>query len=398
MVHFHGRGCQKPTNYHATTKGKMRNMKISQVLCIFLICKIGLLHAISVGKFMNNYMNAPNNAMRQMLVDDMLGEIKGKPIREVFDDYDEREEREYEQMLKNRDFLRTEDREHLEEVLKYTKVASSKWGKILLHPEKIPNPSSFLQWDMKKFMKRVLTHQKTKTWISQMLVEDIEIRDVDKIQKKLRQQLGDKYDMVNDYIEKILAHNKFGLDPKFQSWVRPNDTRMCMDSLVGTWGYPLDVLGYYIRLILWQIVQTIITDLPELCSTDPGSNGEVVIQLVCGLFGLPDDQCQGLTTIWPLICIVLRIVVPFIEVRPLQEQQTLIPTIASKYRVLSLFFFAVMRPNVNTTCKEEIINAGSPEACEIISLCFELFIPTEALFYANLDLNYIYNYLFEETD
>ena len=277
---------------------------------------------------MNTYMNAQSNAVRKMLVEEMLGDINEKPINEIFDDYDEKEEQEYQQMLQNRDFLRKEDREHLNNVLKYTKVASSKWGKILLHPEKIPNPASFLQWDMKKFIKRLLMNPEARNWISEELLKDIEISDMDKFQEELKQEIGGKFNIANDYINSMLMPKQVRLEPNFQSWVRPNDTRMCMDSLEATWGYPLDVFGQIIKLIGWQIIQTLITDLPDLCSTDPGSTGEIAIQLVCGILGLPD--CQTLADNWGWLCRLFRCVVSFIEIRPLQEQRTLIPTIASK--------------------------------------------------------------------
>ena len=313
---------------------KRVKMKILHIFGVLLICNVEILHSISVGKFINSYMNAQSNSVRKMLVDEMLGDINEKPINEIFDDYDEKEEQEYQQMLKNRDFLRKEDREHLNNVLKYTKVASTNWGKILLHPEKIPNPTSFLQWDMKKFIKRLLMNPEARNWISDKLLKDIEISDRDKFQQELKQQLGENFNIANDYINSILMPKNVILEPNFQSWVRPNETRMCMDSLEGTWGYPLDVLGQIIKLIGWQIIQTLITDLPDLCSTDPGSSGAIAIQLLCGILGLPDDQCQTITDNWGWICPVFRLVVSVIEIRPLQEQRTLIPTIASKYNFI----------------------------------------------------------------
>ena len=119
-------------------------MKILHIFGVLLICNVEILHSISVGKFMNSYMNAQSNSVRKMLVDEMLGDINEKPINEIFDDYDEKEEQEYQQMLKNRDFLRKEDREHLNNVLKYTKVASTNWGKNLVAPRKNTKSSLIL--------------------------------------------------------------------------------------------------------------------------------------------------------------------------------------------------------------------------------------------------------------
>ena len=306
-------------------------MKVLQVLSIFLICNLGVVWSVSVGKFVKSYASAPNNEVRKMIVEDMLGDVNRRSIKDIFENYDETEEYEFDQILKNRDFLRKEDREHIDNMLKYTKVASSKWGQILLHPEKIPNPASFLQWDMKKLIKQAFRHPETRRWI---LTTVLQYLNDDKIQEKLKEKLGDKYQNASNYLDSLMKAANIKVNNSFRNTFHATDAETCQEAIDATWGYPLEILRQIIKLIGWHIVQVLVEANNEsICSLADEDIGSLVVDFICESFDVL--FCFIVEIGYSFLCEPLIDIFLQMEIEPLQQQPTLIPTIASMF----LFYF-----------------------------------------------------------
>ena len=303
-------------------------MKILVILSILVICNLSFISCASVGQFLKSYANAPNNEVRKILVQNMLGDINGRSIEDIFNNYDETEEYEYDQMLRNRDFLRKEDREHLDNMLKYTKVANSKWGQLLLHPEKIPNPASFLQWDMKKLIKQSLRNPEIRRWILRTMLQNLKGSHLEKIRETMKEKLGDNYQNATNYLNSILMGEDIKVDNNFRNSFQATDADTCREAIEATWGYPLDILGDIIKLILWQIAQVLISEnVDSICSTQNGEIGDQIIDFIC------DGNLICVTVlkaIWTPLCEPLINLILEFETEPLKQQPTLIPTIASR--------------------------------------------------------------------
>ncbi len=312
-----------------------RKMLILTLFGIFLTWEANLVEGLSVDSFLKSYAGAPNNAVRKVIIEDMLGDLNSKPIEEIFDGYEQTpDESQTANLLKNRDFLKKEDREYLDHALKYTKIANSKWGQILLHPERITNPVSVLEWDMKTLVKKVMMNQKLREMILQRVFKNKKF--VKTVKTQLKESVKDPaaFKMVEVLLHKMEKSSEF-VDTAFWSEnATATDYNICVDQLTATYGYPIDVVLHYIELIVVQILQTIFSEVDGLCLTLPGNPGSVIQPIVtqlCYALDFPEQLCDTLNNplLFTLACDALGLLVLAYEPEPLREQPTLIQTVAS---------------------------------------------------------------------
>ncbi len=288
----------------------------SAVVC-GLVCQS---EAVSVAKFFNSYLNAPNLNVKYAVIEDMLGDIHDKTPEEILQ-YGEDEQDIYQTMLKNRDFIRKEDREYLERVLKHSRAAASPWGQILLHPERIPNPASFFQWDMKKFLFEILKNE----YLRNHLVEHFHL--------KLKSLGKTGYDYFSER-NSIKAYRSVMLNTS------PTDEETCIEQMRATWGYPIDLFLNLIEEIVVYILQVAEEAYGDtLCETDPNTLGKFLTDIFCLLAGydIGSRECDTLKRRYGYFCpLVEPLVEIFLEgianytVEP-YDQPTLIPWLASTF-------------------------------------------------------------------
>ncbi len=292
---------------------------------------------MSVGGFFQTYMSAPSDAVRKSLIEELVLEINSKPIEDIFDMYEyetDEDEMAFVTYLKNREFLKREDREYIDHMLKYTKVANSKWGQILLHPEKIPNPASVLQWDVRKLLVKSLKLPYLRRKIIRTLNKnDVLKSELEKIEGSLGKkdkQNGEKFRLLVKSLQLDFVEDDEDLSTTFQNASVDSDVTgraKCIDQLDATYGYPLEVILQSLKWIILQMLRTFF-ETDGICRTDGDQPGARVLSMLCSVFGISDADCDGVTYI--AVCTALKVVVSGITLEPLRLQPTVIQTIASK--------------------------------------------------------------------